>query len=89
MSTKLSDMRILMFTRTMGMGGTEKVVLQLCRILNDKVAFLGVMSCGGELLSELDAMGVPHFRIPDITEKTPLHTPGSLVCWIRWYAKMA
>lgn len=71
MSTKLSDMRILMFTRTMAMGGTEKVVLQLCRVLNNKVAFLGVMSCGGELLPELDAMGVPHFGIPDITDKNP------------------
>lgn len=65
-------MRILMFTRTMAMGGTEKVVLQLCRALRDKVAFVGVMSCGGELLPELEAMGVPHFRIPDISSKDPV-----------------
>lgn len=64
-------MRILMFARTMAMGGTEKVVLQLCHTLRDKIAFLGVMSCGGGLLPELESMGVPHFRIPDISSKDP------------------
>ena len=69
MVAELSDIRILMFTRTMAMGGTEKVILQLCRALKDKVSFVGVMSCGGELVPELSAMGVPHFEVPDITEK--------------------
>lgn len=72
MSAELSDMRILLFARTMSMGGTEKVVLQLCRALKDKVAFVGVMSCGGELVSRLDDMGVPHFDVPDITGKDPV-----------------
>ena len=66
---ELNGMRILMFTRTMAMGGTEKVVLQLCRALKGKAGFLGVMSHGGELESELDAMGVPRFEVPDITSK--------------------
>ena len=64
-------MHILMFARTMAMGGTEKVVLQLCRALKDRVGFLGVMSCGGELVAELDAMGIPHFAVSDITGKDP------------------
>lgn len=72
MGKELRDLRILMFPRTMAMGGTEKVVLQLCRSLRDRVAYLGVASCGGELVGELDAMGVPHFDIPDITEKNPV-----------------
>ena len=71
MAVDLGDMRILMFTRTMAMGGTEKVVLQLCGALKNKVGFLGVMSRGGELVSELDAMGVQHFEVPDITGKRP------------------
>lgn len=69
MVTKLSDIRILMFTRTMAMGGTEKIILELCRALKGRVGFLGVVSCGGELVSELDALGVPHYEVPDITEK--------------------
>ena len=69
MAAELNGMRILMFTRTMAMGGTEKVVLQLCRALKGKAGFLGVMSHGGELESELDAMGVPRFEVPDITSK--------------------
>lgn len=71
MALDLGDMRILMFARTMAMGGTEKVVLQLCRALKGKVGFLGVMSRGGELVSELAAIGVPHFEVPDITGKRP------------------
>lgn len=71
MAVDLGDMRILMFARTMAMGGTEKVVLQLCRALKGKVGFLGVLSRGGELVSELAAIGVPHFEVPDITGKRP------------------
>lgn len=67
----MDNIRVLMFARTMMMGGTEKVVLQLCRALKGKVGYLAVLSCGGELVEELDAMGVPHFFIPDITEKNP------------------
>ena len=71
MSMQMDDIRVLMFARTMAMGGTEKVVLQLCRALKGKVGYLAVLSCGGELVDELDAMGVPHFVIPDIIEKNP------------------
>ncbi len=67
---QLEDMRILMFSRTMTTGGTEKVILELCRALKDKVGFIGVVSCGGELVDELTTMGVPHFVIPDITDKS-------------------
>ena len=77
MALDLGDMRILMFARTMAMGGTEKVVLQLCRALKGKVGFLGVMSRGGELVSELAAIGVPHFEVPDITGKRRKRSPRS------------
>ena len=72
MADDLGSMRVLMFARTMAMGGTERVVLQLCRALKGKVGFLGVMSRGGELAAELSAMGVQHFEVPDITGKDPV-----------------
>lgn len=71
MTNALSDKRILMFPRTMAMGGTEKVVLQLCEALLGKCAWVGVVSCGGDLVTRLEDMGVPHFDIPDITDKNP------------------
>ena len=71
MADDLGGMRVLMFARTMAMGGTERVVLQLCRALKGKVGFLGVMSRGGELAAELGAMGVQYFEVPDITSKDP------------------
>lgn len=71
MADDLGGMRVLMFARTMAMGGTERVVLQLCRALKGEVGFLGVMSRGGELAAELGAMGVQHFKVPDITGKDP------------------
>lgn len=71
MVADLSGMRILMFSRTMAMGGTEKVVLQLCYALRGRAAFVGVLSSGGELVAELEAMGVPHFEVPDISGRDP------------------
>ena len=86
MADDLGGMRILMFARTMAMGGTERVVLQLCRALKGKVGFLGVMSRGGELVAELGAMGVQHFEVPDITGKDPATFAGvsrELRCVVR------
>ena len=34
---KLEDQNILFLTRSMGLGGTENVILQLCEILKDRV----------------------------------------------------
>lgn len=72
----LSSMRILMFPRTMAVGGTEKVVLQLCEHLVGKVGYLGVISCGGAYTEELRRLGVPHYQIPDITSKNPSVASG-------------
>ena len=43
----LQNQNVLLFTRTMGLGGTENVVLQLCEILNPVVNKVVVCSCGG------------------------------------------
>lgn len=48
-------MNILMFTRCMGAGGTEKVILQLCEALNmsgNKVIVCAASGNGVEKLNE-------------------------------------
>ena len=69
--TNLSHLRILMFNRFMDVGGAEKVILNLCEALRGKVEYLGVISCNGSLVGELDSLGVRHFAIPDISDKNP------------------
>ena len=70
---KLDDMRCLMVCRTMGIGGTEKVVLQLCQMLVGKTKYLAVASCGGVNTEVLDTLGIQHHYIPDIADKSPAH----------------
>lgn len=66
---KLEKLNILFFTRTMKLGGTEKVVLQLCEILKPRVNKIIVCSCGGVNTEVLDRMGIKHYEIPDIEAK--------------------
>lgn len=67
---ELKEQNILFFTRTMKLGGTENVVLQLCDIFKDKVNKIIVCSCGGVNVDKLDAMGIKHYMIPDIENKS-------------------
>lgn len=67
----LCKQNILFIVRTMGLGGTEKVVLQLCNILNKKVNKIVVCSTGGCLENELNKIGVKHYKIKDISSKNP------------------
>lgn len=68
----LSEQNILLFTRTMGLGGTENVVLQLCEILKPQVHNIVVCSRGGVNEKKLDEMGIKHYSVPDITIKNPI-----------------
>lgn len=68
---ELKKQNILMFPRTMALGGTEGVVLQLCRILQPKVGKIVVCSCGGVNEAKLQEMGITHYTIPDIESKSP------------------
>ena len=65
----LQNQNVLLFTRTMGLGGTENVVLQLCEILKSVVNKVVVCSCGGVNEERLQDMGIKHFTIPDIEKK--------------------
>ena len=69
---KLQDANILFFSRTMGLGGTENVVLQLCEIFKSQVNKIVVCSCGGVNVEKLEKLGIKHYTIPDIEKKSPL-----------------
>lgn len=62
-------MNILHISRTMGQGGAEKVVYQLCRDAENKMV---VASTGGNYESDLHEINVRHYTIPDINGKNPL-----------------
>ena len=69
---KLEKQNILFIVRTMGLGGTENVVLQLCEILSGKVNKIVVCSSGGVHEKKLQEMGIKHYQIPDIASKNPM-----------------
>ena len=68
---KLKQQNILFFTRTMLLGGTENVILQLCEIFKPLVNKIIICSCGGVNVEKLDAMEIKHYEIPDIEKKSP------------------
>lgn len=69
---RLINQNILFIVRTMGLGGTENVVLQLCEILSDKVNKIVVCSSGGVHEKSLREMGINHYITPDIASKKPM-----------------
>ena len=70
----VNDMKknILYFTRTMGVGGTEKVILQLCESMKNEFDNIIVCSCGGENVEKLKKLGIKHYKIGDIENKNPI-----------------
>ena len=68
---ELKQQNLLLFTRTMRTGGTENVVLQLCKIFQPLVGRVIVCSCGGVHVATLEKMGITHYEIPDIDNKSP------------------
>lgn len=70
-SNRLSDTNLLMVCRTMGLGGTEKVVLQLCESFSGRLASVTVASSGGENEERLARLGVAHVTIPDVADRSP------------------
>lgn len=66
---KLKEQNILFISKTMGLGGTENVVLQLCEIFNPLVNKIIVCSCGGINVDRLMKLGIKHYYIPNISDK--------------------
>lgn len=69
---ELEKQNILFIVRTMGLGGTENVVLQLCEILLGRVNKIVVCSSGGVHEQKLQALGISLYLIPDVASKNPL-----------------
>ena len=68
---QLSEHNILFFARTMKLGGTENVVLQLCEIFKPFVNKVVVCSCGGVNVDKLNKMGIRHYEVGDPEDKNP------------------
>ena len=68
---ELQDQNILLFARTMQLGGTENVVLQLCEIFKPLVNKIIVCSSGGVNETKLKEMGIKHYAIGDPENKSP------------------
>ena len=54
----------------MKLGGTEKVVIDMCKILKPYVNKIVVCSCGGVNVEKLEKMGIKHYTILDIEKKS-------------------
>lgn len=63
-------MNILMFTRCMGSGGTEKVILQLCEALKKSGNRVIVCAANGVGADKLKQLGIPYVEIPDMQKKS-------------------
>lgn len=68
---QLSKQNIMFLTRSMGLGGTENVILQLCEIFKPLVNKVIVCSCGGVNEDKLKTMKIKHYTISDIAGKNP------------------
>lgn len=63
---------ILHISRTMDIGGAERIVYQLSSDLKDEFSSVHVASTGGLWESELSAKEIQHHKILDIDSKNPL-----------------
>ena len=63
---------ILHISRTMDIGGAERIVYQLSSALKDEFGSVHVASTGGLWESELSAKEIQHHKILDIDSKNPL-----------------
>lgn len=70
---ELKKQNILFLTRTMALGGTENVILQLCEILKPLVNNIVVCSSGGINVSKLEEMNIKHYTNFDIENKNPIN----------------
>ena len=68
----LKDANVMMFSRTMGMGGTSNVMLQIIEALSGSVNKIIVCSRGGQMVTSLQNMGIKHYNIGDISSSNPI-----------------
>lgn len=63
-------MKILHISRSMGQGGAQKIVYQLC--MDNHSCEQVVISAGGYYVQELESIGIKHYIIPDMDKKNPI-----------------
>ncbi|MCM1044069.1 MAG: glycosyltransferase family 4 protein [Candidatus Gastranaerophilales bacterium] len=68
----LRSIKVLHLTNTLGYGGVEKIVYQLCMGTKDKFQEVVVVSGGGAFAERLQENGVQHYIIPDLSTKNPV-----------------
>ena len=66
----LIKQNVLFVLRAPQHGGTENVVLQLCEIFKPLVNKIVVASADGFEIDKLNSLGITHYVIPDIEDKT-------------------
>ena len=72
MKNENQNNNILHISRTMDIGGAERIVYQLSSDLKDEFDSVHVASTGGLWESELAAQGIQHHKILDIDSKNPV-----------------
>ena len=72
MKNENQNKNILHISRTMDIGGAERIVYQLSSDLKDEFDSVHVASTGGLWESELATQGIQHHKILDIDSKNPL-----------------
>lgn len=77
-TNKLSEKRILLFTRVMGSGGTETVILQLTQLFQEAGCYVCVCAADGPGMDKLRQSNVPVHVIPDMQSKDPM-TMGKIL----------
>lgn len=68
----LKKQNILFFVKSMNMGGTSNVILQLCKILQPHVNKIVVCSIGGKMVDNLNKMGIKHIEIGNVGKHNPM-----------------
>lgn len=68
----LEKQNILFFVKSMNMGGTSNVILQLCKILQPHVNKIVVCSIGGKMVDDLDTLGIKHIKIGNVGKHNPV-----------------
>lgn len=68
----LSEQNILLLSRSTQHGGTENVIVQLCEILKPVCNKVMVCTADGFKTELLNVLGVKHYVIPDIQDKSPV-----------------
>lgn len=71
-------MNILYINNIMEVGGVEKCIIQLSKLMNDNCKVI-VASAGGTLVEELVSYNVKHYKIENTDNKNPINVMRNLI----------